>query len=255
LLVPYFSWKYSHAAHHVATNDLKRDTVFVPHTRSNVIKQNADMLEESPLVNLLLLVRMLLLGWPAYLFVNAASHQYDEWASHFKPTSPFFKKSQYWGVVTSNVGLIAALALYTYATYHFGIVNFLNYFFLPYLWTNFWLVMYTFLQHTDKTIPHFDSDEWTFLRGALCTIDRPYGIFDWFHHKIGSTHVCHHLFSKIPHYHALEATQHIKKVIGEYYNITDESPITSLWKEFTYCKFIEDSGPARFFTNFNINQK
>ena len=43
-----------------------------------------------------------------------------------------------------------------------------------YLWTNFWLVLYTWLQHTDIDLPHFGEDEWTWIRGALCTIDRPY---------------------------------------------------------------------------------
>ena len=39
------------------------------------------------------------------------------------------------------------------------------------------------------------------MRGALLTIDRPYGpIFDHLHHKIGSTHVAHHVDSMIPHY-------------------------------------------------------
>merc|ERR1711924_47819 len=44
----------------------------------------------------------------------------------------------------------------------------------PYLWVNFWLVLYTWLQHTSPEVPHFGDDEWTWVRGALCTIDRPY---------------------------------------------------------------------------------
>eukprot|EP00966_Prymnesium_polylepis_P332864 7388339-Prymnesium_polylepis.1 len=39
------------------------------------------------------------------------------------------------------------------------------------------------------------------MRGAFLTVDRPYGpIFDWLHHKIGSTHVTHHIDCTIPHY-------------------------------------------------------
>merc|ERR1712224_681148 len=80
----------------------------------------------------------------------------------------------------------------------------------PYLWCNQWLVLYTWLQHTDPTMPHFGDETFTWLRGALSTIDRDYGIFDYFHHYIGSTHVCHHVFSKLPCYHAQEATKHMK---------------------------------------------
>jgi uncharacterized membrane protein YfhO len=34
----------------------------------------------------------------------------------------------------------------------------------------------------------------------LLPLVRPYGVFDYFHHKIGSTHVVHHLFSEMPFY-------------------------------------------------------
>jgi hypothetical protein len=37
-------------------------------------------------------------------------------------------------------------------------------------------------------VPHFDGDNWNYIKGAFMTIDRPYGaIFDFLHHRIGST--------------------------------------------------------------------
>ena len=33
--------------------------------------------------------------------------------------------------------------------------------------------MITFLHHSDPTIPHFRKEEWSFLRGAAATVDRP----------------------------------------------------------------------------------
>ena len=33
--------------------------------------------------------------------------------------------------------------------------------------------MITFLHHSDPTIPHFRKEEWSFLRGAASTVDRP----------------------------------------------------------------------------------
>ena len=70
------------------------------------------------------------------------------------------------------------------------------------------------------------------------------------HHKIGSTHVVHHLFSKIPHYHALEATEAIKPILGEYYNSTSENPFVSLWNNYLYCKFKEEQGSVRWWKDF-----
>lgn len=42
------------------------------------------------------------------------------------------------------------------------------------------------------------------MRGGLTTLDRDYGWINNIHHDIG-THVIHHLFPQIPHYHLVEA--------------------------------------------------
>ena len=60
LLVPYFSWKYTHAAHHRNTCSLENDEVFVPPTRSEFVKE---MLSETPVANAIQIVLMLTLGW------------------------------------------------------------------------------------------------------------------------------------------------------------------------------------------------
>jgi len=60
-------------------------------------------------------------------------------------------------------------------------------------------------------VPHYDATAWTWLKGALGTIDRKYPDFiDALHHYIGTTHVLHHLFSDIPHYNAKEANIYLK---------------------------------------------
>merc|ERR1711924_584317 len=127
------------------------------------------------------------------------------------------------GIYVGTTCWIACFTAIWAATYKFGIVPVACFYWGPYLWVNFWLVLYTWLQHTSPEVPHFGDDEWTWVRGALCTIDRPYaelfGFFDWVHHHIGSTHVCHHLFSNLPCYHAVEATKHLKaylKPLGLY---------------------------------------
>ena len=36
------------------------------------------------------------------------------------------------------------------------------------------------------------------------------------HHHIANTHVVYHLFSQMPHYHAEEATEAVKPILGAY---------------------------------------
>lgn len=118
-----------------------------------------------------------------------------------------------------------------------------------YLWVNFWLVLYTWLQHTAPDLPHFGEDEWTWVRGALCTIDRPYGPFDWMHHHIGSTHVAHHLFSYLPCYHAVEATAALKAFLepkGLYHYDATPFPVAA-WKIGHECHYVEDVAGVQFY--------
>ena len=76
---------------------------------------------------------------------------------------------------------------------------------------NHWLILITFLQHTDPLLPHYRSEEFTFPRGALATLDRSLlgdlgSFMGWVGatttHGISETHVVHHVSSKIPHYNA-----------------------------------------------------
>lgn len=47
-------------------------------------------------------------------------------------------------------------------------------------------MLYTWLQHTDVDVPHFEGDDWNLVKGAFMTIDRPYGpVLDFLHHRIG----------------------------------------------------------------------
>ncbi|GJW69456.1 plastid delta12-fatty acid acetylenase [Tanacetum coccineum] len=59
---------------------------------------------------------------------------------------------------------------------------------------------------------------------ALSTIDRDFGFLNRVFHDVTHTHVLHHLISYIPHYHAKEARDAIKPVLGEFYKI-DRTPI------------------------------
>jgi omega-6 fatty acid desaturase (delta-12 desaturase) len=84
---------------------------------------------------------------------------------------------------------------------------------------NHWLVLITFLQHTDPILPHYRAGAFTFPRGALATLDRSLlgglgPIAGWIGatttHGISETHVLHHVSSKIPHYNAWEAADALR---------------------------------------------
>jgi omega-6 fatty acid desaturase (delta-12 desaturase) len=81
----------------------------------------------------------------------------------------------------------------------------------PYMVVNSYLTIITFLQHTDAEVPHYDETAWTWLKGALATVDRNYPPYiDALQHYIGTTHVVHHIFSDLPHYNAKEAHIYMK---------------------------------------------
>lgn len=51
--------------------------------------------------------------------------------------------------------------------------------------------MLTYLHHSDPSIPHYRRKEWSFLRGALSTVDRPLlgWIGQFFFHNVSHDHV------------------------------------------------------------------
>ncbi|KAG6787626.1 hypothetical protein POTOM_003669 [Populus tomentosa] len=84
-------------------------------------------------------------------------------------------------------------------------------------------------------------------RGALATMDRDYGILNKVFHNMTDTHVAHHLFSNMPHYHAMEATKAIKPILGEFYQFDDTPIYKALWREAKECLYVEpdDGAPQK----------
>lgn len=259
LLVPYFSWAISHRRHHSNTGSLERDEVFVPaHANHDPAKagQNPDDREDTlvnSLFRCLYIVITLTLGWPLYLFTNATGRPYPRKAAwglpvnHFMPSSPIFQPKEGKLVLLSDAGVLAALAgLYLLGS-SFGWAWLVKVYVVPYLIVNFWLVLITFLQHTDEQLPHYNGAEWDWVRGALATVDRDYGILNVIFHHIGDTHVAHHLFSNMPHYRAQEATEHLKKFLGKYY-LYDDTPIhKALWRNFALVTAVEEKPKSGVF--------
>lgn len=250
LLVPYHAWRITHGRHHNNTGSCENDEVFAPATRSDWGKE---MLRESPIACAWGIFLMLTVGWmPGYLvwnFTGPAKYRGKN-ANHFNPNAVFFSNEEYWLIVQSDVAFFAAVGLFAACIYNYGFMTVGAYYLIPYAVANYHLVLITYLQHTDVYMPHFRNKEWTWLRGALCTVDRSFGpILDHTFHHITDTHVCHHLFSKMPFYHAQEATEAIRKVLGPYY-MKDETPIArALYRSFSSCLFVEDEGDTVFYKN------
>ncbi|KAJ3279294.1 Delta(12)-fatty-acid desaturase [Borealophlyctis nickersoniae] len=258
LLVPYFSWKITHAKHHKANAHMNKDQVFIPKVRSDyrVLKgtetaehhhDDEPLLDRPPILDLYYITRMLFIGWPAYLLFNASGQKFRTWTSHFRPAAPIFDAKHYVSVVVSDIGMGIMIAALVYAGWVVGSLTVIKFYVVPYLVVNMWLVLITYLQHTDYRVPHFREGEWTFLLGALSTVDRDYGILNHFFHHIGDTHVAHHLFSTMPHYNAKEATEAIKNRIGKYYHYDKTNPFVSVWRTFRSCRFVEEKGDVLFY--------
>jgi len=250
LLVPYHSWRITHGLHHGNTGSCENDEVFAPATRTAWAKE---MLRETPFAQAWGIFVMLSVGWmPGYLVFNATGPEKyrGKNANHFSPTATFFKPEDYWLIVQTDIAFFMAVALISYFIYTVGFKEVSYYYLIPLTITNLHLVLITYLQHTDVFMPHFRGKEWDWLRGALCTVDRSFGaILNHTFHHITDTHVCHHLFSKMPFYHAQEATEAFKKVLGPYY-MKDDSPIVhALWRSYSSCQFVEDDGNIVFYKN------
>jgi len=254
LLVPYFSWQRSHAVHHANCNHLEAGETHVPprsDSSSGRFVDGARRQLGQRLYGVASLFTHLVLGWPLYLmFGVAGGEDYGSPTSHFTTAAPFrnggrhlFPDSCRRLMVISNLGLLAMVAALVWASIQFSLARVLTVYGLPYLVINAWLVGYTWLQHTDTDIPHYSSRDWNWAKGALQTVDRPYGpVLNLLHHGIGSTHVCHHINPKIPHYNAWRASALLKKRFPDLVRY-DSTPIhRALWRVATRCTVVSRRG-------------
>ncbi|GKA00968.1 plastid delta12-fatty acid acetylenase [Tanacetum coccineum] len=209
LFTPYFSWKYSHRSHHANTNSLDNDEVYIPKR------------------------------FPLYLLTNVSGKKYERFANHFDPLSPIFTERERIQVVLSDLGIIGVVYALKLLVAAKGFTWVMCMYGIPVIGVHAFFVLITYLHHTHLSLPHYDSTEWKWIKGALSTIDRDFGFLNRVFHDVTHTHVLHHLISYIPHYHAKEARDAIKPVLGDYYKI-DRTPIfKAMWREAKECMYIE----------------
>lgn len=293
LLVPYFSWAFTHAKHHRRTNDLVEGETHVPSlyhelglnktgkdtyerkSAKEVVKQMFgkggltqftenlfqvkaklhEALGDTGFANFLWGYTLFFM-WEQYMLgAESTGHRKlgkdgkpkadGHYANHFNPNGPLFPAKMFWKVVISDIGCGITLSLCGYFAYHYGFRAVWFWYAGPYMHVHAFLVAVTWLQHADPTVPHYAGDSWSWIKGSIAgTIDRPmYPFANFVSHNISTTHVMHHCFHTIPHYHAVEATKHVRAFLEPLglYNFDDTDMAQAILKVGERCHFVDST--------------
>ncbi|KAG8994703.1 hypothetical protein FRB94_004940 [Tulasnella sp. JGI-2019a] len=284
IALPYFSWKISHRMHHNNTSHLYKDQPHAPYLRSewelpahdpkkeafdgswvapDLQEAYREVLEFTPFGSLMTMISQAY-GWWWCLLANTESEQnYPAVKKWFPFRDTMFTPKQHTAVMISNVGTIGWVVAVAWSINAFGFLPVVRTYLVPWAVYHHYLVLISYLNHSDPRLPHWETSEFTFARGALSTFDRDlmggpgtFGkVVNWFaatmSHSFCEVHVVHHVCSKIPHYHAYEAKRHIDALLKEHGINLQGNPVT--WAEgirvATECKFVEDEGGVRFYKN------
>ncbi|XP_065175832.1 uncharacterized protein LOC135805677 [Sycon ciliatum] len=251
LLVPYFSWQYSHSVHHARTNHLTEGESFVPTvfgTRGEQWKNKWRRVVGDDVFSLFHNFYFVLFGWPQYLLTGVSGGPGRGRTNHFVPgeSNKLFPKNWWPKIWASTAGILFVVGSVLYLSEQYGYGRMAGLFWAPHLVTNAWLVVYTYLHHTDDGAPHYDETTWNFTKGALCTIERNYPDFiNWLHFGIGNTHVVHHLFSQLPHYNAWKARQILEPMYKDLYRV-DKRPVwQALHENAVRCVSVREDPDAK----------
>lgn len=244
ILVPYHGWRISHRTHHANHGHVENDESWYPMTEA--VFKTLNFWAKCGRLKF----PTTLFAYPVYLWTRSPGKD----GSHFNPSSDLFDQSEWSEVTMSTACWLAMGAILTAAVSQFGFLWMLKLYFVPYIINVMWLDAVTYLHHHgyDKKIPWYRGKEWNYLRGGLSTVDRDYGFFNKIHHDIG-THVVHHLFPQIPHYHLCEATAAVKSLLGNFYREPEKSGpiplhlIPVIMKSFSEDHFVADEGDIVFY--------
>ncbi|VDK71226.1 unnamed protein product [Onchocerca ochengi] len=207
LLAPYWPWQKSHRLHHQYTSHIDND------------RGHPWMLEEDFMTR----------DWISRNFAKIPLSGFIRWSpiytmvglpdgSHFWPYSKLFSNNheRVKCVISGLACLFCAVIAFVICGYNW--YTFIKYYYISLLFQGYWLIIITYLQHSDYSIEVYEEGYWNYVMGQVQTIDRVYGFgIDTLLHHITDGHVAHHFFfTKIPHYHLMEATEAVKNVLEPY---------------------------------------
>ena len=195
ILTPYEPWRLSHRSHHKNTNNIEKDEIFYP---NQPIKH-------------VYLTYGIGIAWFFYILLKNVPGRRN-YLAYF--TSDFTKYRAY--ILTSFVSIGLVLYLITKAINTFGWLVVILYYGAPLFVFACWLVVFTFLHHNNENCPWYENENWTYVKGALSSIDRDYGYLVNNLAHSSNLHQIHHLFPKIPHYHLQEATVAFRKAFPKF---------------------------------------
>jgi omega-3 fatty acid desaturase (delta-15 desaturase) len=243
LLVPFNSWRLTHLHHHLNHNNIDKDITWKPLTESQYSKwyNDAQTQLSSLFTFIFRFTQLNCLLFPFYLLLNNP----DEFTSgnHFNPYSKVYsnKNERLGGFISVGCVLAHLAAVF----YYFPLIKLIDWYFVPLIIGSMWLSIVTYLHHTDEEISYYDQREWSYVKGALSTIDRVYfhPLVEFFHHNIG-THIVHHLFfTSIPHYNLTKATAAVKNNHPKADLFMREHPrknfLAVYWESVSKLKFIK----------------
>lgn len=152
LLVPFHSWRITHATHHKTTNNLDKDIAFVPDIKDayQAARESHSKvwtyIEDMPIVTLVHLFFHQIIAWPLYLTINNFALERmarSPWwkRSHFYigGDGPNFKPEHARDVLISDIGIGAAMFALWGAVQYFGAWNVMLFYGFPWMWTNHWI--------------------------------------------------------------------------------------------------------------------
>lgn len=244
ILVPYHGWRISHRTHHQNHGHVENDESW--HPLPEKIFKSLDNVTRT----LRFTLPFPMLAYPFYLWGRSPGKS----GSHFDPNSNLFVPSEKNDIITSTACWTAMAALLVGLSFVIGPLQLLKLYGIPYWIFVMWLDFVTYLHHHghEEKLPWYRGKVWSYLRGGLTTLDRDYGWINNIHHDIG-THVIHHLFPQIPHYHLIEATEAAKPVLGKYYREPEKSGplpfhlIGSLIRSLRIDHYVSDTGDVVYY--------
>ncbi len=205
LLVPFATWAESHRRHHLGHNHIHNDYSH-PFVIDKSEKKLFKIIEYTGTYSII--------GWFFYM-VGLPD------GGHWIPIGGRLGNENY----NAGVHIHCIFSSILVFTWLYNIVSFCNFDFYTFMewygvsWIIFswWLTTVTYLQHHDNDETIVYDNKWTYVTGALQTVDRSYGSFiDTMTHNITNGHLIHHLFfTKIPHYHLEKATRQLYKYLKE----------------------------------------